>query len=89
MGLIVNFLQLLEGGMRIDFGGRETLVPQQFLNALQSGFMVQHRRGKSMTQHMRRFFLQRCTKLLFTRAPSSVTKRALLCLGAILSRNAM
>ena len=59
MSLFINSFQLFERGVGIYLGGRDALMAQQVLDALQSGPVVQHRRGKGMAEHMGRALLQR------------------------------
>ena len=60
MSFFINPFQLLERGVGIDLCRVDTLMPQQFLDALKSCTIVQHRRGEGVPQHVRRAFLQRC-----------------------------
>ena len=66
MSLFIYSFQLFERGMGIDLGRRDALMAQQVLDALQSGTVVQHRRGEGMAEHVGRTFLQRrdCRQVL-------------------------
>ena len=53
----VYFFQFLECGVRVYLRRRHTFMAEQFLHALKSSTMIEHRRGESMAQYMRRAFL--------------------------------
>ena len=59
MGILIDFLQLLESGMRVDLRRRQTLMPEQLLHTFQSCLMIEHRRGERVAENMRRALLQR------------------------------
>ena len=54
MGLVVDFLEALQGNVRVYFGGGEILVTQHLLDSLQVAAMVQKMGGKRMPDGMRR-----------------------------------
>ena len=58
MSFFINPFQLLERGVGIDLCRVDTLMTQQFLDALKSCAIVQHRRGESVPEHVGRAFLQ-------------------------------
>ena len=59
MSLFIHSFQLLERGVGIDLRRTDALMAQQVLDTLKACTVVQHRRGKSVTQHVGRAFLQR------------------------------
>ena len=59
MSLFIHSFQLFERGVGIDFRRTDALMAQQVLDALKPCTVVQHRRGKGVTQHVGRAFLQR------------------------------
>ena len=58
MSLFINSLQLLKRRVGIDLRRTDTLVSEQILNTLQICTVIQHRRGKSMPEHVGGAFLQ-------------------------------
>ena len=58
MSFFINPFQLLERGVGIDLCRIDTLMTQQFLDALKSCTVVQHRRGESVPEHVGRALLQ-------------------------------
>ena len=56
---VIDALDLLEGGMRIDLGSTERRMSEQFLNSSDVGTVVEHGCSESMAQHMRGVFLER------------------------------
>jgi len=59
MGIFVNSLQLLEGGVRVDLRRTHTLMTEQVLHLFQTRTVVQHRSGKGVPQHVRGTLLHR------------------------------
>ena len=59
MGIFVNSLQLLEGGVRVDLRRTHTLMTEQVLHLLQARTVVQHRSGEGVPQHVRGTLLHR------------------------------
>ena len=60
MSLFIHFFKFFKCGMRIDLGSRNALVTQKFFYRAQLCFIIQHCGSKSMPQHVRTPFLQRC-----------------------------
>ena len=54
MSLVIGLFQALGGDVRIDLGGGQMRVPQEFLHAAQVGPGVQHVRGVGMAEFVRR-----------------------------------
>ena len=59
MGLHIDAADLLEGGVRIDLSRAERSMAEQGLDSAYIGSVVQHGRGKSMAEYVRRVFLER------------------------------
>ena len=59
MGILVNSLELFEGGVRVDLGRLQALMPQQLADTFQSGAIVEHGCGEGVSEHVRRAFLHR------------------------------
>ena len=59
MSLFIHSFQLLERGVGINFRRTDALMAQQVLDTFKTSTVVQHRRGKSVTQHVGGALLQR------------------------------
>ena len=54
MSLFIHSLQLLERGVGVDFRRTDALMSQQVLDSLKARAVVEHCRGKGVTQHVGR-----------------------------------
>ena len=59
MGFLIYSLELLKGGMGVDFCGREALMTQQFLHTFQTSLVIEHCGSEGMAEHMGRPFAER------------------------------
>ena len=48
MGFFVNIFKLFDGIMRVNLGGRQAWVAQQFLDRIKIRAVIAHVRGKTM-----------------------------------------
>ena len=60
MSFFINPFQLFERGVGIDLRRVNTFMAQQFLDALKSCTIIQHRCSEGVPQHVGRALLQRC-----------------------------
>ena len=58
MGFTINFLQLFECGVCIDFRCRQFAMSEQLLHAFEVGAVVEHGGGEGMAKHMWTFLLE-------------------------------